>query len=198
MLKSSFSSAIVLKRFNKYVVKDAAKARKIIRQADYKADAYLLRCIALTYKDEAVFNADGQMRKVVVQRKLKLAKKYIDNSFRLKPACRDILFTKGDIYNIIGETKMAIDCYISIMEQGEDLGQEANCSGSDLHYVRMILNDARFQLYRLFHDLESYELSMKFMKAYISHLKEGIDTIYKPLDKFLMDPSHAKYIEHLK
>ncbi len=118
--------------------------------------------------------------------------KYIEKAIAFNPDCRDVLYTRGVIYNAIGDTWTAIDCYIKIMELGEDLGEDANCSGSDLPFVRMILNDARFQLYRLFHDLEEYELSKKFLKAYKMHLRKGIDTIYKPLEKFLMDPVYKK------
>jgi hypothetical protein len=41
-------------------------------------------------------------------------------------------------------------------------------------------------LYRLFYDLEDFDLSSKFLKEYKSQLKKGIDTIYKPLEYFSM------------
>jgi tetratricopeptide (TPR) repeat protein len=179
---------IVLERYDRYGVKDAAKARRVIKQADFRADAYLLKCIAVTYSDESMFRNETEMRKVFIKRKLNLAIKYIEKAIALKPECRDILFVRGVIYNANGDTWTAIDCYIKIMELGEDLREDANCSDSDLPFVKMILNDARFQLYRLFHDLEEYELSGKFLRAYKRHLRKGVDTIYKPLEKFLMEP----------
>ncbi len=176
----------MLNRFNRLVTKDSVMARHIIRQADYKTSAYLLRCIALTYRDEAVFRNATEMRKIFVKRKLDLAKKYIDKAFSINPNCRDVLFTKGGIYNALGDTFTAIECYIRILELGEDSDKLSNCSESDISYVRMVFNDSRFQLYRLFYDLEDFDLSNKFLDEYKKHLKEGINTIYRPLEDYLM------------
>jgi tetratricopeptide (TPR) repeat protein len=173
--------------FNDLVVKDSAGARYIIKQQHgYKQNAYCLRCIALTYKDEAMFKTETEMRRRFINRKLQLAKKYIDMAFLLAPDCRDVLYIKGVIYNAMGDTYAAIDCYIRVLEIEENLDKEYNCSESDLPFVQMILNDSRFQLYRLFHDLDSMELSNDFLKEYKKYLRKGVNTIYWPLKKFLM------------
>lgn len=180
----------ILDNFNKYVLNDSAKARAIIEGIDYENDPYWLRCIALTYKDEALFFKNGKMRKVFLTDKLKSAKKYIKKAFKLNPNCRDVLYTKGVIYNALGDIYTAIDCYISILELGEKTDKISNCSNSELPFIQMILNDAKFQLYRLFYDLEDFEMSNKFLESYKENLNKGVNTIYSPLENFIMTPNH--------
>jgi tetratricopeptide (TPR) repeat protein len=175
-----------LEKYHKLVGVNSLKARKEIEKIKFQNDTYLLSCIALTFKDEAVFFKNGNMRKIFLKKKLDLAKNFIDDAFKLNPTCRDMLFIKGAIYNALGDKRTAIDCYIQILKLDENLSKEYNCSNSNLAFVQMLLNDARFQLYRLFYDLEDFDLSSKFLKEYKSQLKKGIDTIYKPLEYFSM------------
>lgn len=179
-----------LEEYYKYVGSDSQKARKEIEQLNFKKNAYLLSCIALTYKDEGKFFKNGRGRKKIKLDKIEEAKKYIDRAFEINPNCRDVLFTKGEIYNALGETITAIDCYIKILELEEDLSSVSNCSNSDLPFVQMLFNDAKFQLYRLFYDLEDFEMSNKFLEAYKENLEKGINTIYSPLENFVMAPEH--------
>lgn len=180
----------IIDNFNGFILNDSSKARAIIEGIDHENDPYLLRCIALTYKDEALFFKNGKMRKVFLTDKLKLAKKYIEKAFKLNPNCRDVLFTKGVIYNALGDTFTAIDCYIAILGLGEKTDKISNCSNSELPFVQMLLNDAKFQLYRLFYDLEDFEMSNKFLVSYKENLDKGVDTIYWPFENFIMTPNH--------
>jgi tetratricopeptide (TPR) repeat protein len=123
----------LLQRYYELVGHDSLKARNEILKLSYKNDAYLLSCVALTYKDEAMFFKNGNMRKEFIKEKLLIAKKYIDKSFQLNPRCRDILFTKGEIYNALDDRFEAIDCYIKIIEFDEKLNKLYNCSRSDFH-----------------------------------------------------------------
>jgi hypothetical protein len=47
----------------------------------------------------------------------------------------------------------------------------------------MIVNDAHFQLYRLFKETAP-KLANKFLKRYRGELKKGVNTIYLPLEIF--------------
>src|SRR4051812_40603815 len=58
----TFKRKLILSHFGEVVAKDSVKARKIILQLAYKNDAHLLSCIALTYKDEALFFKNGKQR----------------------------------------------------------------------------------------------------------------------------------------
>jgi hypothetical protein len=49
------------------------------------------------------------------------------------------------------------------------------------------VNDSRFQLYRLYYDKGDFLTSKKYLAEYKKKLKRGINTIYKPLDSFLMN-----------
>lgn len=162
---------------------DSYKARNEILKLPYKSDPYLLSCLALTYKDEAMFFKNGNKRKRFLNKKLLLAKKYIDKSYQLNSDCRDVLFTKGEIYNALGYRFDAIDCFIKIIEQGTILNKKYNCSESDKSYIEMIVNDAHFQLYRLF-KITNNELANKFLRKYKTEIKKGVNTIYVPFENF--------------
>lgn len=176
-----------LTQFNKLVAIDSEKARAIILKMPYQEDAYLLKCIAQTYIDEAMFFKNGNLRKFFVSDKLMLAKKYIDEAFSLKNNCRDVLYTKGIIYNAIGDKNTAINCYILIIDNADKIDYEYNCSNSDLQFIKMIVNDSYFQLYRLFYDIKNFTLSKKLLLEYKKGVKKGIETIYVPLENYLME-----------
>jgi len=52
-------------------------------------------------------------------------------------------------------------------------------------FAKMPINDARFELYRL-HFGEDQKKSAKYLKEYKAHLKRGVETIFHPLNKFLL------------
>ena len=176
-----------LNEYFEAVRENSAKARQIIKKLNFKDDSYLLRCIAITYIDEALLDSKNNLKVKFDQRKLSLAKKYIDKAYSLNPECRDVLFAKGSIYNALGDTFLAIDCYIKILELKKIKTKNVNCAGGDYLYINMIYNDSYFQLYRLFYDIGKYETANGLLAQYKNGLKKGIDTIYKPLSKFLME-----------
>jgi tetratricopeptide (TPR) repeat protein len=176
---------IALDKYYSLVATNFSKARNVIEELNYENDAYLLSCIAQTYKDEAIFFKNGNSRKNIDKEKLKLAKLYIDRAFVLNPECRNVLYVKGRIYDNLDEIYESIDCFIKILKAEDHLEDELNCSQSELWVVQMMLNDARFELYRLFYDIQSFEISNKFLKEYKKHLKKGVQTIYTPIEKFL-------------
>lgn len=172
----------ILQKYYDTVGTDSAKARGLIKKLNYRQDAYLLRCIALTYFDESLLNDDGSQREYFVMRKLRLAEKYIIKAYILNEDCIDILYTLGNIRNGFKQTDLAIYCYKRIIELGRK-----KIPKEDRSFVQMQVNDSKFQLYRLYHDKGDFVLSKKYLAMYKNGLKKGIKTIYKPLKNFLMD-----------
>lgn len=175
----------LLKEYQKFVGKSEEKARAAIMKLKYKKDAYLLSCIALTYRDEALFFKNGTLRKKIKEDKMSLAKRYIDKAFDVSPQCRDVLYLKGTIYHKLGERANAFDCFITVVELRDQTAEKYNCSGEDEAYIKMLTNDARFELYRMFFDGENYELANELLAEYKQNLKMGVKTIFKPLKKYL-------------
>jgi tetratricopeptide (TPR) repeat protein len=172
----------VLQKYYNIVGTDSAKARTYIKKLDYKQDPYLLRCIALTYFDESLLNDDGSQREYFVMSKLRLAEKYIIKAYILNEDCIDILYTLGNIRNGFKQTDLAIYCYKRIIELGRK-----KIPKEDRSFVQMQVNDSKFQLYRLYHDKGDFILSKKYLSMYKNGLKNGISTIFKPIEKFLMN-----------
>jgi hypothetical protein len=175
----------IITKFNTIVATDPIAARNLILKLDYSKDANLLACIALTYKDEALFLKNGNQRKIIISNKIKLAKEYIDKAFELAPNCRAVLDLKGSIYIALNDPFTAIDCYINIIENRKINQFEYNCSNSNVDFEKMVVNDAYFQLYRLFFDLKNLKLANKFLNEFKKGLAKGIATIYYPVEKFI-------------
>jgi len=173
-----------LEEYYQYIGLDEAKARAAILKMEYQKDAFLLCCIALTYRDEALFFKNGKARKKIKIEMMNLAKEYIDKAYELSPLCRDVLYKKGTIYRALNDCFTAIDCFIAILESKEDNSITYNCGGADSNYIKMMTNDARFELYRLFYDLERHDISDGFLREYKRNLRKGVNTIYKPLDAY--------------
>lgn len=176
----------VLQKYYNIVGTDSAKARAFIKKLNYKQDPYLLRCIALTYFDESLLNDDDSQREYFVMRKLRLAEKYIIKAYTLNEDCIDILYTLGNIRNGFRQTDLAIYCYKRIIEIGRKKIPKEDTS-TNRSFVQMQVNDSKFQLYRLYHDKEDFILSNKYLSMYKNGLKSGIGTIFKPIEKFLMN-----------
>jgi tetratricopeptide (TPR) repeat protein len=139
----------------------------------------------LTYFDESLFDDDGNHRVYFLMRKLKLAEKYITKAYKINDGCLDVLYTLGKVRNGFKQTDLAISCYKKIIKIGsKKLPKEDTCTDRSL--VSMQVNDSKFQLYRLYHDKGNLALSRKYLAMYKNGLKKGIETIYKPLDNFLM------------
>ena len=62
-------NSILLKKIEEEVGVNSALARSYIQSIDYKDNPYLLNCIALTYRDQALFNKNGKRRKKRMFRK---------------------------------------------------------------------------------------------------------------------------------
>jgi tetratricopeptide (TPR) repeat protein len=176
----------ILQKYYNTVGTDSAKARSFIKKLNYKHDYYLLGCIALTYFDESFLNDDGDKREYFDMRKLRLAEKYIIRAYTLNEDCIDILYTLGKIRNAFKQTDMAIYCYRRIIEIGLKKIPKKDIS-TDRSFVQMLVNDSKFQLYRLYYDRGDFLLSKKYLAMYKIGLKRGIKTIYKPLKNFLMN-----------
>jgi tetratricopeptide (TPR) repeat protein len=173
-----------LENYDKLIVGDPKKARDEILKLKYQDNAYLLMCIALSYRDEAIFFNNGKERKFIKLDKINLAKEFIDKAINISPNCRDVLFIKGTIYDVLDNVEIAIDCFIKIIKNGENQTYSFNCSSSELWYVQMIINDAHLKLYQLF-KASNKKLANKFLREYKSNIKRGVKTIYMPLEKFL-------------
>ncbi len=175
-----------LKKYYNTVGSDSTKARSLIKKLNYKQDPYLLRCVALTYFDEGRLDEVNSPRKYFDVRKLRLAEKYIIKAFILSEDCIDVLYTLGNIRNAFKQTDLSIYCFKRIIEVGsKKIPKKDKCTDRSL--VKEKVNDSRFQLYRLYHDKGNYRLSKRYLLMYKNGLKKGIETIYKPLEKYLMD-----------
>lgn len=175
----------VLDNYYKTVGINSAKARALIKKLNYRQDPYLLKCIALTYFDESRLNDDDSQKEYFDGRKLRLAEKYIIKAYILNEDCIDVLYTLGKIRNAFKQTDLAIYCYERIIEiRRKKIPKEDTCTNRSL--VQIMVNDSKFQLYRLHHDKGNYAVSKKYLSIYKNGLKKGIETIYKPLEKFLM------------
>jgi tetratricopeptide (TPR) repeat protein len=176
----------ILQKYYNVVGTDSDKARSFIRMLNYRQDPYLLRCIAQTYFDESLFNNDGSQREYFDGRKLRLAEKYIIKAYILNEDCIDVLYTLGKIRNAFKQTDLAIYCYKRIIEVGrKKIPKKDTCT--DRSFVQIKVNDSKFQLYRLYHDKGEFKFSKRYLSMYKKGLEKGIETIYKPLEKFLMD-----------
>lgn len=98
----------VLEKYRVAVCVNSAKARKLIKDLNYKDDAYLLTCIAQTYFDESLFNEDGTQREYFEGRKLRLAEKYIIRAFVLNEDCIDVLYLLGKVRKAFRQYDLAI------------------------------------------------------------------------------------------
>lgn len=74
----------IIEKFSRKISINSLEARELIKKLNFQKDAYLLSCIALTYRDEAMFNESGNMRAKFVKRKLNISKKYIDKAFKIR------------------------------------------------------------------------------------------------------------------
>ena len=175
-----------LEKYRAAVCVDSAKARKLIKELDYKDDAYLLTCIAQTYFDESLLNDDGTQREYFEGRKLRLAEKYIIKAFILNEDCIDVLYLLGKVRKAFRQYDLAIYCFKHIIELREK-GISTKDKCTDRSLIKVKANDSKFQLYRIYHELNETDTSRKYLSQYKAGLKRGIETIFKPLEKYLLD-----------
>lgn len=176
----------ILQKYYATVGHNSAKARDLIKSLNFDEDPYLLQCIALTYFDESLIKDDGSFRQYFDGKKLRLAERYIIKAYILNEDCIDVLYTLGKIRNGYGQKDLAIYCFKQIIKIGKrKIAAKDKCTDRSL--VKIKVNDSKFQLYRLYYDKGDYITSKKYLTLYKNGLKKGIDTIFKPLEKYLMD-----------
>lgn len=174
----------IIEAYRNTVDTDSVKARQLIKKLDYKEDYYLLQCIAQTYLDESRLEEDDTMREYLDKRKWRWAERYIIKAFILNPDNGEVLYTMGNVRKANGQTDIAIYCFRKIIE----LGVRKVASGEysrGIAFAKELINDSKFELYRVYQK-ENPALSKRYLAAYKFGLKKGIDTIYRPLRKFLV------------
>jgi tetratricopeptide (TPR) repeat protein len=176
---------LMLDKYRELVATDTVKARRCIMQLDYKNNFYLLQCIAQTYLDESRFeDGSNKLRKEIDQRKWRMAEKYIIKAFTINDDNAETLYTMGEIRKLGHQSDIAIYCFKRIIKLGVNIiANQEYSRGRD--FARMLINDARFELYRLYFDSDKKK-SVKYLKEFNVNLKKGVETIFHPLSKFLL------------
>lgn len=82
------------------------------------------------------------------------------------------------------QNHIAIYCFERIIKLGVNaIAKQEYSRGKD--FAKELINDAKFELYRL-HFYEKPKLSAKYLREYKSGIATGVNTIFKPLKKFLL------------
>lgn len=183
MVKDKFD--LLLNKYRELVATDSVKARRCVMQLDYKNNFYLLQCIAQTYLDESLFeDGSNKMRKEVNLRKWRMAEKYIIKAFTINDDNAETLYTMGKIRKLGHQKDIAIYCFKRIIKLGVTrIAQQEYSRGKS--FAKELINDARFELYRLYFGSDSKK-SAKYLEEFKSNLKKGVETIFHPLNKFLL------------
>jgi hypothetical protein len=183
MAKDKFD--LMLDKYRELVATDSIKARRCIMQLDYQNNFYLLQCIAQTYLDESLFEDDSnKVRKKIDQRKWRMAEKYIIKAFSLNDDHAETLYTMGKVRKAGDQKDIAIYCFKRIIKLGVNrIAKQEYSRGRD--FAKMLINDARFELYRLYF-YSDQKKSTKYLKEFKVHVKNGVETIFNPLNKFLL------------
>jgi tetratricopeptide (TPR) repeat protein len=183
MAKGKFD--LMLNKYRELVATDSAKARRCLMQLDYKNNFYLLKCIAQTYLDESLFeDGSNKMRREVDQRKWRMAEKYIIKAFGLNDDHAETLYTMGKVRMASDQNDIAIYCFKRIIKLGvTKVAKQEYSRGRD--FAKMLINDARFELYRLYFYSDKQE-ARKYLNDFKIHVKNGAETIFHPLSKFLL------------
>ena len=176
----------ILNEFTTAVGIDLSKARNLIQKLQCHKDPYLLAMISQTYYDESAFDEKGSPREFFEGRKLRMAEKYAIRAVDINFENTAALWMLGKIRNAYGQKDLAIFLFKEIIRLGTK-NVVTSYEGKDLDFAKMIVNDAKFQIYRIYHDLKMSELSRRYLAMYKDGLKKSIKTIFKPLKRFLMD-----------
>jgi hypothetical protein len=181
---------LILQAYRSIVGIDSAKARALIRKLNYRTDFILLQCIAQTYLDECLLRDDGTMREYLDKRKWRMAERYIINAYVINPDDLQVLYTMGKVRKAGKAFDLAIYCFKRIIKLGlKGATQGENKLSRDL--ANELINDSKFELYRIYHDLNELKHADKYLKMYRTGVKKGIKTIFKPLSRFLLDNKGA-------
>ena len=91
----------------------------------------------------------------------------------------------GEIRKVNGREDIAIYCFKRIIKLGIKIIATQEYSRGE-RFARVLINDARFELYRLYYNTNP-DASKKFLQPFKRERNKGVDTIFKPLKKFLLD-----------
>ena len=176
---------LTLYKYRELITTDSVKARECIKRLEYKNNFYLLKCIAQTYLDESRFeNGSNEMRKDINLRKWRMAEKYIIRAFNIDDDNAETLYTMGEIRKLGNQNHIAIYCFERIIKLGVNtIAKQEYSRGKP--FAKELINDAKFELYRLYF-YENPKLSAKYLREHKSGFEKGINTIFKPLKKFLL------------
>lgn len=185
MIKPQLNKYSVIEEYRDILVNDSMKARQLIKKLDFQRDPYLLSLIAQTYIDEARFDNNNKQRRRLLMRKWYLAEKYIIKAYKLDSSNAEIIYKMGTIRRVYGRDDLAIYCYkrVSKMDPKSIAKGEYN---RGIAFAWELINDSRFELYRLYFDTHPL-LSKRYLELYKKGLKRGINTIYSPLEDFLLE-----------
>ena len=176
----------MLAKYRETVAIDSAKARGYIQKLNYRENFYLLQCIAQTYLDESRFEeGSDKMRKTIDLRKWRMAEKYIIAAYTLNSNNAEVLYTMGEVRKVNHREDLAIYCFEKIIKLGVNKIARQEYSRGNA-FAKELINDAKFELYRL-HFYDNPKLSARYLRMYKSALAKGVDTIFKPLRKFLVN-----------
>lgn len=175
----------ILLEYRNTVGQNSLKARNLIKKLDYKEDHHYLQCIAQTYLDESIFEDDGTLREYWDKRKWRMAERYIIKAHIINPNCADVLWVMGKVRKLNGQTDIAIYSFEKIIQLGIKGISYAGCK-LNVEYAKEMINDSKFELYRIYHDTNP-KLSKEYLSKYKKGLEKGAFTIYKPLKKFLLN-----------
>ena len=176
---------LMLYKYRETVAIDSIKARGYIKRLDYKNNFYLLYCIAQTYLDESRFeNNSDKMKDKINFRKWRMAEKYIIKAFSIDPDNAEVLYTMGEIRKLNNQNDTAIYCFEKLIKLGVTKIVKQEYSRGK-YFAKELINDAKFELYRL-HFYETPKLSTRYFREYKAGLDKGIESIFKPLKKFLL------------
>lgn len=90
----------------------------------------------------------------------------------------------GSLRRSSGQIDLAIYFYERIIKIGIK-GVVSDKCDLDKDFSKELINDSKFELYRLYHQ-DNPGLSKKYLTMYQQGLQKGVNTIYKPLKKFLL------------
>lgn len=175
----------ILERYSELLVPSSTKARRLIQRLDYKNDPALLLRIAQTYLDECMFYDDGKQRDEIVWRKWTFAMKYAREAYWLDQKCLMVLSMLGTIWKAAGNYELAMASNEVVLQLAKEKDY-SHCYGIDEELDQELINDSRFELYRL-HFYTKRKLANKYLAAYKRGLERGVKTIYHPLEKYLCE-----------
>ncbi len=176
---------LMLSKYRESVATDSVKARAYIMRSDYKNNFYLLQCIAQTYIDESLLeDGSNKMRKEVDLRKWRMAEKYIIKAFTINDDNAETLYSMGKIRKSGYQNDIAIYCFKRIIKLGVNkISTQEYSRGKS--FAKELINDAGFELYKLYFDTDK-KRPTKYLKEFKANVKKGVETLFHPLNKFLL------------